>query len=419
MDRRGALGWDALAILVLVASGCSVALGLKSSCAVELAEVASFQTQHCAEFDSTLSKTNKVLFFTANLWNGVSGGMGSYSHAYELSEKEDGTLNMQMLDHIKTHGGQSVIALPADDKGRQTILVANYAGCGGKDKDLHVKQDCLRTQVLHEEGSKFYHHQALETYGAMEMRYLQAGGKTWFVIAENFLDQVSMWMMNPETRKIERAKRARTEGRHIVSTDIAIIHSGIYLASAAYQETKNEDFNSKSSIWKIQNGTLIRIQDINTQGAHGIRFKQYKGQAFMFISQERSAETSKISSVLYKFDKSTGLFDKAQEIPTDGAKNAEFFESHGSLFLAIACYGDIKEDRLETKSKLLSLNEATGQFEPALEVDTIGAANWEHFAIGEKEYLAVCNQGHIFSKKDMPESKIYRFNVKCDPKTEL
>jgi hypothetical protein len=141
-----------------------------------------------------------------------------------------------------------------------------------------------------------------------------------------------------------------------------------------------------------------------------------------------------VSSQVLVFAEANRSWVTIQKLPTDGAHGAELFVALGSLWLAIANFGDRLGERYEAESTLWRFQpEAAGgddvgrggggvggQFVLAASVTTQGATDWEHFVVGGVDFLAVANEGDVRNRMHQT-SYIYRLVERCtsDTKVEL
>ncbi len=105
-----------------------------------------------------------------------------------------------------------------------------------------------------------------------------------------------------------------------------------------------------------------------------------------------------------------------QSIPTYGAHAAELFEVSGSLFLAIANFGDRHGKAYSAESTLWMLTRGGGEgdkFELACNINTQGATDFEHFRIDGVDFLIASNEGDL-ENNEFQQSVVYRMAFKPD-----
>ena len=103
------------------------------------------------------------------------------------------------------------------------------------------------------------------------------------------------------------------------------------------------------------------------------------------------------------------MFEKVQDLPTQGAESVEHFTIDSGLYLAFANnYGDIK--RFKTSSMVYKMDELTGKFSLYQKLQTRGANDIKYFAIANKHFITVTN--HYDDGNRLMDSVIYQWNGK-------
>ena len=120
--------------------------------------------------------------------------------------------------------------------------------------------------------------------------------------------------------------------------------------------------------WNGTSFTQLQIFDLN--GGTDAEHFSIGGEDYVFFSIFRDDSVYTQNSKLYKWNTSTEQFDFHQDIPTEGARDAEHFQIDGTDYLFIANGYDGSSYNLT--SKLYSWNTGTEQFD---EVVAAGISN--------------------------------------------
>jgi hypothetical protein len=112
-------------------------------------------------------------------------------------------------------------------------------------------------------------------------------------------------------------------------------------------------------------------------------------------------------------------YDHLQAVPTDGAHAAEFFVMNGTLFVAIANFGDRHNARYHSNSSVFQYvvkeganEQKVGSFQWQASVNTYGATDWEYFELSSGiAFLAVSEEADMKRGVDSPfASRVYRLD---------
>jgi hypothetical protein len=225
-------------------------------------------------------------------------------------------------------------------------------------------------------------------------------------VAENFANRVTIYVFSLESLNFEHFQTIHCTG----VAALALSHSiekedeTIFLALASYHD---DGWQTNSLVYRKGSDEVNFkfVQRLSTQGAHDAEMINYKGETFLFFSEDRNETSAMIKSQLFVLDEG-GLFKIVQSIDTDGAHAAELFEAADkNLYLAIANFGDRHLARINTYSTLWRWEQTARNFILVRAIDSHGATDFEHWYVDGFDYLALCNEG------DHRESIIYQLVV--------
>eukprot|EP00854_Cymbomonas_tetramitiformis_P016985 gene16985-20189_t len=203
-----------------------------------------------------------------------------------------------------------------------------------------------------------------------------------------------------------------------------LVNDKHYLFTTTYHDG---DYDTKSSLYVLDHQKKFQFyQSFQTTAPHDVEAFNMKGNSFAFISSERDDSYPHLDSSLYAYDEKKGKFALHQNIPTDGAHAAKYFEAAQNSWLAVANFGDRQRKRFKAESALFKWNSKTLKFEEHQKFMTFGATNFEYFRIGRNHYLAVSNEGDLTDSSRHHRNILYRDSIiyklkttEYCPKTEL
>ena len=107
---------------------------------------------------------------------------------------------------------------------------------------------------------------------------------------------------------------------------------------------------------------------------------------------------------------SDALFAQSfQTLDTLNSQDVEYFQLGADMhIIAVATHKNATDDNFNLKSALYRYNDAVSAFEVFQEIDGSGAFDWEHFRIGDDDFLALAN---LFNGSIAPvPSVVYKYN---------
>ncbi|MBN1993493.1 MAG: hypothetical protein JW953_12400 [Anaerolineae bacterium] len=147
---------------------------------------------------------------------------------------------------------------------------------------------------------------------------------------------------------------------------------------------------------------FTEAQNIPTNGAMDWEFFTIDGNYYLAVANVSNGTTHFVDSKIYQWNGAS--FVEFQSIPTVGAQDWEFFTIDNNHYLVVANSADGVSWNLD--SKIYRWNGTS--FAEFQSIATNGAKNWEFFTIGSNHYLVVANY-HNGSSFNI-DSKVYRWN---------
>ena len=414
-----------------------------TACSAALEEAAEVHTGGCAGFEAFQVDDGPLLLAVANFWDGRSHDMGAKSKVYRVSGSRDlgerVSLSLELSQAFSTKGahGWDFFETAHGDK---LLVVPNYYGCGSTRGPTPEDAPCRSTVVYRwQTGIKkgrdsrghFESLQTLATSGPGQTDHFHRQNETYLIVGENFANQVAVyrWLRGAFTR----VQTLPCQGAG--ATAVTNIKGEIWLVATSYHGGP-AGWRTESPVYVWEEGAtgFVQAGAIAGQGVHDAEMIEFGGRHYLFLSEDRDDTSSSVSSQVLVFAEANRSWVTIQKLPTDGAHGAELFVALGSLWLAIANFGDRLGERYEAESTLRRFQpEAAGgddvgrggggvggQFVLAASVTTQGATDWEHFVVGGVDFLAVANEGDVRNRMHQT-SYVYRLVERCasDTKVEL
>jgi len=382
---------------------------------IMLVPVANVTTFGNAGFEA-FSFEGKTFLAAANFFNGKSPE--AHSPIYELTGTN--SIHLNELQAMTTKGAHGWDFFEGIHRGKlvRFLVVPNYYGCGSGGL---APFDCDSTVVYTWESESFEEAQTLHTAGPGQTDHLVLpDGRVFLLVGENFNNEVVVYELQPNKRGIVFIKVQALPVQGAGAMAVVEYEGRVFLVAASYHDAAGGGgWATRTTIFQLEQRSqqaaasgfegFKKIQTIATHGCHDAEFGTHQGSLYLFLSEDRDHEGSKIQSKILKFDLATHEFKPLQQIPTDGAHAAEFFHGPGDgLYLAVANFGDRLGKRYAAQSSLWRYEESTGRFELVAEVPTVGATDWEHFVHAGRHYLAVSNEGDLAQHAASQASLIYR-----------
>ena len=164
----------------------------------------------------------------------------------------------------------------------------------------------------------------------------------------------------------------------------------------------------KSAVFMFNEATAMfeLFQEIDTTGAYGMEHFQIGDKDFLAVANQQVGTSPFVNSSVFRYNTATAAFELLQDVPTMGARDWKHFRIGGLDFLVVANMHS--DTAYKVKSVVYLYDDGTETFEAFQEINTSGAFDWEHISIGDADFLAVANNRNGSSY--LEKSAVYRFN---------
>jgi hypothetical protein len=276
----------------------------------------------------------------------------------------------------------------------------------GEDSYLAVANDrndasfSISSKIYRWNGSAFTETQAISTSSARDWEFFTIGSESYLAVANyrgastrNVDSKIYRWngSVFTETQSIP------TSGAR--DWEFFTIDGESYLAVANYKDDGTSNIYSRIYHW---NGTIFtETQTIFTQGAHDWEFFTIDGESYLAVANSDDGDRS-VNSKIYRWNGSS--FTHFQSIRTLGASDWEFFTIGSEHLLAMANAASKYNSTSNVDSTVHRWNGES--FVQMQSIPTNGAKDWEFFTIDNEPYLAVANLRHDSTTYVTP-SKLY------------
>ena len=243
-------------------------------------------------------------------------------------------------------------------------------------------------------------YQTLQTRGAYDLEYFSIANKHFLAVANHWdgtyrLDS-TVYQWNG-TLFVDFQKLSTKAAGYFTYFKIL---GERYLAVANYNDDSTHSI--RSVIYKWSSGRFNRFQDIPTEGALGCTAFVISGDTFIaFANHYNSQHKYSVQSTVFKW--SGGHFVKLQSLQTYGAHDVKPFIVNGHTFLAFANF--YSGSKYNTDSFIYKWN--GNKFVLFQSIPTRGATGWYPFVINGQTYLGVTNY-YGDSQKYNAKSVVYQ-----------
>mgnify|MGYP003884032243 FL=1 len=249
--------------------------------------------------------------------------------------------------------------------------------------------------------------QEIDTVGAVDLEHFTIGNANFLAVANSNTDggihniNSAVYRYNETTSKFELFQEIATFGaqqwHHFKIEDMH------WLAVANFRNQSLADV--PSMLYRFNNATeMFELLQRAGQGLGGIfDMEHFRIGDFDFLAAAvfYVPYTFTTKSVLYRYNATSSAFESFQEIDTTGGADWEHFRIGDDDFIAIAN----RAGTAPVVSVIYRYNATAMLFEAFQEISTHSASRWEHFRIGESDFLACA------SASTDHRSMVYRFNV--------
>ena len=246
--------------------------------------------------------------------------------------------------------------------------------------------------------------QEIDTKGARGWTHFQIGARHFLAVANfhnagSYLVTSAVFCYNDTLASFEVFQEFETQG----ATDWEHIQINNYHFLVVANERDDDGDNGMLAIYRFNNVTdaFESFQELDADSVVDLEQFLLGDTAYLLAASHRVAQ-----STLYQYNNSAQQFNVYQEFTTVGAASWEHMRINGQDYLAIANYG--YSNSQEETSEIFRHNNATHKFELFQQIDTLCALDWEHFRIGDTDFLALCSYRHGTTYE--AKSAVYRYN---------
>ena len=274
------------------------------------------------------------------------------------------------------------------------LAFANYRG------DIKNRKTSSMIYKMDNSTGRLSLYETLQTRGAFDLEYFSNANKHFLAVANHYdgthrLDS-TVYQWNGKLF-VDFQKLSTNGASHFTYFKIL---GERYLAVANTYDGSTHSI--KSVIYKWSSGKFSRFQDIPTEGAFGCTAFVINGDTFIaFGNYYNSQHKYSVQSTVFKW--SGGHFVKLQSLQTYGAHDVKFFNVNGHMFLAFANQHSGSKNNID--SFIYKWNGNT--FVLFQSISTRGASAWCPFVINGQTYLGVANY-HGDSQKHNTQSVVYQ-----------
>ena len=251
-------------------------------------------------------------------------------------------------------------------------------------------------------GKLFVDFQKLSTNGASHFTYFKVNGEKYLAVA-NYHDgsthSIKSVIYKWSSGKFNRFQDISTEGAS--GCTAFVINGDTFIAFANHYNSQHKH-SVQSTVFKWSGGRFVKLQSLQTYGAHDVKSFNVNGHTFLAFANYYSVSKHKTDSFIYKWN--GNKFVLFQSIPTRGAIALCPFVISGQTYLGVANhYGD--SQKYNTKSVVYQASGA--QFIKYQEIPTNGARGMTSFEYKGHTYLAVAN--YYNGQKHNINSALYKW----------
>ena len=260
----------------------------------------------------------------------------------------------------------------------------------------------LDSTVYQWNGKLFVDFQKLSTNGASHFTYFKVLGERYLAVA-NYYDgstrSTKSVIYKWSSGKFNRFQDIPTEGA--LGCTAFVINGDTFIAFANHYNSQHKH-SVQSTVFKWSGGHFVKLQSLQTYGAHGVKSFNINGHTFLSFANQYSGSKRNTNSFIYKWN--GNKFVLFQSIPTRGAIAWTPFVISAQTYLGVANhYGDSQKHN--TKSVVYQASGA--QFIKYQEIPTHGAFGMTSFEYKGHTYLAVAN--YYNGQKHNINSALYKW----------
>ena len=259
----------------------------------------------------------------------------------------------------------------------------------------------LDSAVYQWNGQWFVVFQKIPTKGATDFTFFTINGENYLSVA-NYYDgsthSTKSVIYKWSNGNFNKFQEIPTEGAQGCTT--FVITNDTFIAFANHYNSKQQ-YAVQSTVFKWSGGHFVKLQSLQTSGAHGVNSVNINGHTFLALANYYSGSKHNIDSFIYKWD---GIkFVLFQSIPTRGATAWHPFVIIGQTFLGVANH---RGDSQKHNTQSVVYQASGAQFIKYQEIPTNGARAITTFEYKGHTYLAVAN---YFNQKYNINSTFYKW----------
>ena len=250
-------------------------------------------------------------------------------------------------------------------------------------------------------GKMFVVFQKISTKGASHFTFFTINGDKHLAVANYDRSTLSTKSViyKWSSGKFNKFQEIATEGA--MGCAAFVINNDTFIAFANHHNSQQK-YSVQSTVLKWSGGHFVKLQSLQTYGAHDVKSSTINGHTFLTFANYHSGSTTNTDSFIYKWD--GGRFVLFQSIPTRGAVAMHPFVISGQTYLGVANFYDSSQ-KYNTQSVVYQAFGA--QFVKYQEFPTRGAFGMTSFEYKGHTYLAVANRDN--GQKHNVNSAVYKW----------
>ena len=294
-------------------------------------------------------------------------GHNSDSFIYKLNVSTGRFFLYQTID---TTGGGDIEHFTIADK--HYLAVANH---------FNGTSFRLNSVIYQWNGTQFGEFQNISTKGGYDFNFFKVLSEL-FLTVTNYYDDTSSSINSViykwKNNQFEQFQEIGTEGARASTAFVINNETFIAFANSGNYE---QGYSVPSTVfkWSGGGGSFVKVQSLQTHGAHDVKSFSINGSTFLAFANFRDGSNFNIDSSIYKWNGS--LFALFQSIPTRGALAWHPFVMCGQTFLGVANYF----------GKSVVYQASGERFIKYEEISTHGARDVTSFEYNGDIYLVISN----------------------------
>ena len=259
----------------------------------------------------------------------------------------------------------------------------------------------LNSTVYQWNGQRFVVFQNIPTKGAHHFMFFTIDAEKYLAVA-NYYDgstrSIKPVIYKWTSGKFNKFQEIPTEGA--LGCTAFVINNDTFIAFANHYNSQQK-YSVQSTVFKWSGGHFVKLQSLQTYGAHGVESFNINGHTFLAFANQYSGSRYNTDSFIYKWDgKKFVLF---QSIPTHGAVDWHPFVINGQTYLGVS---NLRGDGPKHNTQSVVYQASGAQFIKYQEIPTHRARSMTSFQYKGHTYLVVANQ---YNQKYNINSVLYKW----------